>query len=233
MATSTVKSRRIEVAVYMRVTIAVGLARHVLPALAQLAHEHPRLELDVRLEDRYADLVAEDLDLAVRGGALEDSTLIARQLTAVVYVLSAAPAYLKRKGVPSSPSDLPEHDWIFHQQSPRQLTGRHRGRRFRVELRGRFRADSGPGVLELLRAGAGLALTPLWEVIDDLRAGKLHVVMPEHEIKRSAVFALSPAGRQRLPKVTVATVRLATVLAHSGWDRIDPRWVASRKTGLR
>jgi DNA-binding transcriptional LysR family regulator len=200
------------------------MARHVMPVLAELGAAHPRLELDVRLEDRYADLVAEDIDLAVRGGDLEDSSLIARPVADVVYVVCAAPAYLQRRGLPRKPADLANHEWIHHEQSPRQLSGRHAGRAFHVRIRGRLRANSGPAVLELLRAGAGLALAPLWEVVDDLRGGKLKVVLPQSELKRSRVHLVSPAGRERLPKVRTASRRIAERLSAQRWDRIDPRW---------
>jgi len=106
-AAAALVGRELEPTGCLRLTVAIGMARHVMPVLAELGAAHPRLELDVRLEDRYADLVAEDIDLAVRGGDLEDSSLIARPVADVVYVVCAAPAYLQRRGLPRKPADPP------------------------------------------------------------------------------------------------------------------------------
>ncbi len=210
----------------LRVTAPQGLARQVLPVLIELSAKHHQLHFDVRLESRYANLVEEDIDVAVRGGVLEDSALVSRSLATVRYVICAAPGYLAGRGVPRVLKDLAKHDWISHEKGPVQLSASRQGRRIRVTVRGRWHTDSGIAMTELLRHGQGMALAPMWEVANDLRAGTLLAVLADHDFKTSGVYAISPAGRHRLPKVAAFTRLLAERFSGMGWDRVEPDWCA-------
>lgn len=212
----------------LRVSAPLGLARHVVPALAAVSRLHPALEFDIRLEDRYANLISEDIDVAVRGGHLEDSSLIARALAPVKYVVCSAPSYLHQHGIPKVASELSNHSWISHEQGPSyQLAAQRRGRDERILLHGKFQVNSGPAVLDLLRAGLGVSLTPMWEVTNDLEAGVLQILLPDYEFKNSSVFLISPAGRHRLPKVIAFGQMLMKQIEGVNWDRIDPKWIAA------
>jgi DNA-binding transcriptional LysR family regulator len=210
----------------LRVTAPHGLARLVLPILGELALRHNKLLFDIRLETRYANLVEEDIDVAVRGGPLEDSALVTRTLALVKYVVCASPGYLREHGVPRSMKDLAGHDWISHEHSPIQLSARRHGRISRVTVRARWRTDSGVAILELLRGGQGISLAPMWEVLEDLRGGKLRAVLADHDFKSSGIYAVCPAGRHRLPKVMAFTRLLAERLSNRGWDCVEPHWCA-------
>jgi DNA-binding transcriptional LysR family regulator len=83
--------------------------RYVVPHLADLIREHPRLDLKLTLQDAYLDLVANGIDLAVRIGQLADSSLVARALAPVPVVLCASPEYLSAMGTPKTPADLEPH----------------------------------------------------------------------------------------------------------------------------
>ena len=225
-ASAALQNYRAEPTGTLRVTAPPGLAPQVMPILVELSDRHPQLRFDIRLEARYANLIEEDIDVAIRGGTLEDSALVTRAVASVRYVICAAPSYLQRNGTPKTMKDLAGHDWISHEHGPLQLSARHQGRRTRVTVRGRWRTDSGVAVMELMRRGQGMALAPMWEVLADLRAGSLKAVLAQHDFKTSAVYAVSPAGRQRLPKVAALTQLLAERFNGFGWDRVDPRWCA-------
>src|SRR5215213_5636241 len=92
----------------LSVSLAFGV-RHVAPVLAELAKQHPRLEMDVYYSDRIVDLIGERFDAAIRIGTLKESTLVARRIAPVRSVIVASPDYLARKGHPKSPSDLAAH----------------------------------------------------------------------------------------------------------------------------
>ena len=117
-----------------RVRISVGTAfgrRWVLPALPAIAERHP-LAIDVDLDNRPVDLVAEGYDIGIRGGIVEDLSLIARRVCALPIVLVASPEYLARAGVPATPDDLRTHRGAL--EYPEVTT--------RVQCGGRVRIDN-------------------------------------------------------------------------------------------
>src|SRR5918996_4214251 len=88
--------------------------RHVAPVLAEIAQRHPRLEMNVSYSDRIVDLIGERFDAAIRIGALQDSSLVARRIAPVRSVLVAGPDYLARHGRPSTPADLTRHECLIY-----------------------------------------------------------------------------------------------------------------------
>jgi DNA-binding transcriptional LysR family regulator len=102
----------------LRVCAPVTFARmHLVPRLGAFLDHHPKLQLEVVMEDRSIDLVAENIDVALYWGGLTDSTLVARKLTQGEQMVVASPAYLARRGVPRTPGDLLEHNAIVYDQS--------------------------------------------------------------------------------------------------------------------
>src|SRR5688572_17362492 len=87
---------------------------HMGPAMSEFARAHPRVTLDVRLDDRYVNLVEESVDVAIRIGNLSDSSLVARKLTTTRAVACASPAYLEEHGEPETPEDLASHDCLLY-----------------------------------------------------------------------------------------------------------------------
>jgi DNA-binding transcriptional LysR family regulator len=105
----------------LRISAAVTFSRiHVVPRLAEFLDAHPRLELELVMDDCPRDLVAENIDAALRLGALTDSSLRARKLAQSDRLVVASPAYLARRGTPSTPADLLNHDSIIYSQDWRR-----------------------------------------------------------------------------------------------------------------
>jgi DNA-binding transcriptional LysR family regulator len=127
------------------------------PALADYLARYPEVVVDVRLDDRLVDLVEEGFDLALRVGALKDSSLIARRLAPVRFVLCASPSYVKQYGAPRHPDDLSNHRCLFC--SMRVIPGewRYLGPEREVALRisGHFRSNKGNMLCAAMLAGAG------------------------------------------------------------------------------
>ena len=94
----------------VRISVGAGFGRrYVLPALPALLAKYPELSIEVDLENRPVDLVASGFDIGIRGGVIDDSSLIARRICALPVALFASPAYLREAGVPSQPADLARH----------------------------------------------------------------------------------------------------------------------------
>ncbi|MBN9023746.1 MAG: LysR family transcriptional regulator [Rhizobiales bacterium] len=180
----------------LRVAAPMGFGgRHVAPLLAMLAERHPRLEVDLALSDRRVDLVAEGFDAAVRIGTPEDSTLVARRITAVHAVLVASPDYIAEHGQPQLPEDLARHECLIYTGTSTADWVFSAGRRtVSVRPRGRLRADSGEAILEWAIAGRGIAALPAFLLSDAIERHSLVPVLRDYAMPEGAIYVLRPPG---------------------------------------
>jgi DNA-binding transcriptional LysR family regulator len=166
----------------------------VLPLLPAFSQRYPEVRIEFHLSNRNVDFADEGFDLAIRGRAPEDSTMISRQLEDAELVVVAAPAYLKQAGVPKSLDDLTRHNCI---QFALPSNGRNIPWLFReggedIELPtagGYACAEDILGAVTLARAGGGVFQTYRFIVDEDLKAGRLVELLPEHG-RRSRPFCL-------------------------------------------
>src|SRR5207247_7838407 len=96
---------------------------HLVPKLGSFLDTHPKVRLELVMDDRAIDLVAENIDAGLRLGAQTDSALTVRKLSQADRLVVASPAYLARRGVPSAPADLLEHDAIVMVKAPAARNG--------------------------------------------------------------------------------------------------------------
>lgn len=151
------------------------------PLLRDFRRPHPDLVIDLRLSDRFVDLAAEGIDLAIRIGRLEDSALVARKLGLIRLVLVASPSYLERHSPPAAAADLADHiclrDTNMRGDGTWPLT--EGGRLHRVAVRGTFLVNSARMARDLAIEGEGIALCPDYVVDEDLAQGRLIHVLPD------------------------------------------------------
>ncbi|MDZ7705603.1 MAG: LysR family transcriptional regulator [Trueperaceae bacterium] len=174
--------------------------RYVAPAMAEFTRRYPRVRVELHLTDRQQDLVGEGLDLAIRIGPLTDSRNVAKPLFDSWRIVVAAPAYLERNGVPATPGALSEHDclvleendvWHFHVDGADEAV--------RIPARIRCRGDA---LSALCRAGAGIALKSVWDVVDELRSGCLVRLLENYPVISPAdISVLLPDRRYVPPRV--------------------------------
>lgn len=231
---SRIRERGSEVAGTLRVTTSASFGRqYVSPLLPAFLAAHPRLRVSLELDDRVVDLVGSGHDLAIRIGALDDSSLVARRLAVNERLLCAAPAYLRRRGVPKAPADLASHDCVL-------LTGRDGlqdhwrllgagGRKADVRVRGRFDSNYGEALRDAALAGLGIALHSRWHVHEDLRAGRLREVLPDWRVPASGIHAVMPARTLVPPRVRAFVDYLAERFADPPWAPASPGSRASPK----
>jgi DNA-binding transcriptional LysR family regulator len=189
-----------EAAGTLRVTTSASFGRQYLsPLLPEFLARHPKVRLSVDLDDRVQDLVSAGYDLAVRIGVLADSRLVARRIAANRRVLCAAPTYLERRGAPAVPADLAAHDCLVltgsqGRQDVWTIADRE-GRETVVRVNGRFESNFGEVLRDAALAGLGIALHSTWHVCEDLRAGRLRVVLPDCRVAESGIYAVMPQRR--------------------------------------
>lgn len=200
----------------LRVDAPLTYGRRVLvPLLARLLHAHPQLQVDLRLQDAYADLVRDGLDLAIRVGTLRDSTLVARRIDQQDLLLCASPLYLARHGTPARLDDLTGHAaLVFRLPS----SGRLRAWQFRrgrkaVEMHPghRVQVNDGEGIVAAALLGLGLAQVPDNMVRDELADGRLVELLPEHRPESMPISAVVPSGRLVPPRVRALLDLLETL----------------------
>lgn len=179
--------------------------RTLMPLLARLLHQHPQLQLDLRLQDAYADLVRDGLDVAIRIGVLQDSRLVARRFDWQQLVFVASPGYLQAHGTPQRIEDLSGHATVvFRMPSsgrlrPWQLR---EGRRV-VELHPahRVQVNDGDGMVAAALLGLGLIQIPDYMVADALAAGQLVEVLADKRPPPMPISAVLPSARMVPPRV--------------------------------
>jgi DNA-binding transcriptional LysR family regulator len=176
---------------------------HLAPLIADFLLDHPDLRVELRLSDRYVDVVGEDFDLAIRAGPQLDSSLIARRLAPDPRVVCGAPAYLERHGTPRAPEDLSRHNCMHHVYRGSGTTWSFEGPSGPVDVKvqGTLCINHSGAIREAAVRGLGLALLPRFAVIDQLRSGALRVVLEDYRMAEPGIYALTPQGAQPTAKV--------------------------------
>jgi len=218
-----------------RVRISVGASfgrAHVLPVVPGLLAAHPRLEIEVSLDNRTVDLVGEGYDIGIRGGRARDSSLVSRRVCALPMVLVASPEYLTSRGTPRSADDLALHELIgvrFADGHSATWKLRPAPRKPAVDWLPTARTwVSDPAAqLDLARAHAGIVQVALHHVAADLAAGRLVRVLAALHDPEDREIHLHYAHRQFLsPRVRVVVDALLAAFAASdglhwrpqGWE---------------
>jgi DNA-binding transcriptional LysR family regulator len=207
-----------------RVRISVGMSfgrRWVLPALPSLAAQYPQLQVDVDLDNRPADLVAEGYDIGIRGGLIADSSLIARRVCRLPLVLVASATYLRRAGVPQSVDELARHRCVQvkltgGQQSPWRFL--RPGTRQKIEFtpESQLSVSDPEAVIDLVLADAGIVQAGLHHALPYLRSGRLKLVLPDwHDEGEREVVLHYPHRKYLAPRVRVVVDALLTHFAQT------------------
>jgi DNA-binding transcriptional LysR family regulator len=198
-----------------------GLVRVAAPAdffdffamewLTEFLAAHPKVRVDFVLSDGRADLIADRIDVALRGGILEDSSLFARKvLDAGNDGLVASPAYVARQGVPATLQDLADRDCLVFSHPSGKATWRVTGpdgAQAEVQVAGRFSGNTAQALRKAALAGLGIALLPSTLTQRDLRAGLLVPVLPQYHRQGHGVHMVYPS-RRYLPLAVSAFMEL-------------------------
>ena len=182
------------------------------PALNIFAARYPQIALDVSFSDRAVNLVDEGVDLAVRIGRLDESSLIARRLCAVRLVVVASSAYLAHAGPLRRPDDLRHHACIIDtnfRDPDRWPFSIEDGTNVQVPVAGRLRYSNALACLGAAEAGLGLACTPAFVAVEPVRAGRLQPVLTAFETEPVGLHVLYPHNRHLAAKVRVLVDFLA------------------------
>lgn len=188
----------------LRVNIPITYGRmYILPTLWKFLADYPDIKIDLRMDDHFADLIREGIDVAIRIGALADSSMIAKKIGNSQRLIVASPRYLEKHGEPKSIEDLRSHSCIVYSL----LTTRNEwhfdgpGGREIVRVSGRFTANSPDAIREAALSDIGIAVVPTWLIGDCVKAGSLRAILPKYAPTPLEVHAIYPEGRYVPAKV--------------------------------
>ncbi|MFK7992189.1 MAG: LysR family transcriptional regulator [Sandaracinaceae bacterium] len=179
----------------LRVTAPAGplAMRVIVPVLAALKQQH-QVSADLRISDGRLDVVADEVDVAIRIGTPKRLGLVMKKLTASDHILVATPALAARFATKSALADAP---FVLHRDiSPRIALRSPSGRRTTIEPTDVVLVNDAPAMMELIRCGAGVGSVPALYANEDLAAGRLVRLLPRHRGRSATVFALIPSRRQ-------------------------------------
>jgi DNA-binding transcriptional LysR family regulator len=174
--------------------------RHLAPAVNEFCEANPKLRIELALNDRTVDLIDHGYDVAVRIGALDDSSLVVRRLASCPMLICAAPGYVARHGAPRRPEDLRQHRCLLYSYDRSGDHWRFEGGE-EVQVSGNLTANNGDALLVAALAGQGIILQPGFIVGDALQEGRLVRLLPDHSIRSIDVHAVFPSARHLSLKV--------------------------------
>ncbi len=184
----------------LRVTASVSFGQsHLAAAVAGFVRRYPLTRVELLLVDRMVNLVEERVDVAVRISRAIDPNLIARPLAQCHSVLCASPAYLAAHGAPATADALAAHNCLTHHYVGKSVWQLQRdGRTVSVAVGGNISANEASLLVEAVRAGAGIAMLPIYQIGPLLESGELVQVLPEYELEVMGLHAVY-ASRRQLP----------------------------------
>jgi DNA-binding transcriptional LysR family regulator len=198
----------------LRVTAPIVFGRwHVLPLVTTFLAQYPEVRVRLALLDRPVDLVEEGLDVAIRIGALADSSAIATRVGALRRVVVAAPSYLKRRGRPKHPGDLVAHDVIAFVG----IEGIERWRfksGIEAAIKPRLIVNTAEAAIDAAMAGFGITRVLSYQAVDAQSDKTLVRLLREHEGAEAPVHVLYPDGRHPPPKLRAFLDALVPHLRH-------------------
>lgn len=205
----------------LRITSTTAFGRdEILPLIASFQAEHPELEIELSLSDGFVDLVAEEFDLAVRGGILPDSDYIARLLIPVTPLVCASPDYLDRHGSPTSLEDLNGHRLIGMRSNPSQrvfaweFSGAKPSETRRVEIAPTAIMNDPASAARAAALGMGITQVGSNVALPLINTKKLDVLFPETSIQSRGLYAVYPSKRFAPKKLTAFVDHLVEAFSH-------------------
>lgn len=212
----------------LKLTAPTSFSRfHLTPYLSRFLSIYPEIQLDIHLTDNFVDIIRDGFDIAIRIGELQDSSLVARKLSPDTRVIVASPEYLEKNGTPKTLKDLENHNCL-NAGAQELWTVDGPGGSHEIRVRGNIRSNSADLIREALIAGMGIGLRGTWEIGQEIRNGKLKIVLPQYRgSAKMAIYAVYPSRDFMPAKVDVLLEFLAQ---HFG---ADPYWEKDLNLGAR
>lgn len=184
----------------LRITASLHLGRFLLPgAIRSFSDRFPQVIPNLQLTDSTSDIIAENIDLAIRIGNPQDSRLIGRKLCDNPVVMVASPAFLDRQGIPKNMQALEQTPCVTYENldvAVDQWVYLERGKDRVIKVQSGFKSSDGQLLRDACLAGYGVALLPTYIVVNEVRTGRLKVVLPKVRLRGYQAIHLVYASRK-------------------------------------
>ena len=190
----------------LKITAPVTFGSHsLMPLITQFLRDHPEVEIDLHLTDRFIDLVEEGYEVAFRIGPLATTSLTARPLAPYQLVACAAPAYLAARGTPLTPGDLEHHECLgyvfWSRPADREWRFQQGSASYTVQVSSRLQVNESRALMSAALDGFGIVLGPEDFLREALESGALVQVLPDFEAPSRPMHLVYTANRQRTAKL--------------------------------
>ncbi|MCG7498621.1 LysR substrate-binding domain-containing protein [Vibrio sp. Of7-15] len=173
--------------------------QRIAPLLNQFMTLYPQLELQLVLTNQKLDLIEQGVDLAIRLGRLDDSSMMAKRLASRQLYVCAAPSYLKDHGEPHTLSELSQHNCLLGSMDYWRF--REVGKERNVRVQGNIRCNSGSALTDAALKGLGIVQLPDYYVEEHIESGELVELLPLYREEQEGIWALYPHNRHLSTKV--------------------------------
>jgi len=193
-----IHERQSELVGLIRITAPTGFgSRELVKILEPFQREHSKVSIQLHLADHNISMVDEGIDLAIRFGALDDSSLVARKLADMRRVVVASPNYLAEHGIPDHPNDLSAHNCLLQLASPDPRVWKFKmdGADLVVKIDGSFKANSPRAIAHMAARGLGIGRCPYYTAQPFIDRGFLETLFQKEEAEQSPLYAVYPPNR--------------------------------------
>ncbi|CCK74924.1 MAG: LysR family transcriptional regulator [Oleispira antarctica] len=193
--------------------------QHLVPVIKEIRAIYPLLKIDLLLEDRIINMVDEGVDLAIRIGWLQESNLVAKKICETPVIVFASPEYLAQKGIPKTPQDLQQHDWISLSllSSPLKWQFKKKGKEYSVQVHSHLKSNSVAAVIALAKSGQGISALSKFAMQDDMERGLLQPLLTDYELEPTGIYAVYPHREHVPPKVRIFIDFLSNHCHNAAW----------------
>jgi DNA-binding transcriptional LysR family regulator len=189
----------------LRISAPESLAVSLLPeALLGFQQRFPKLELEIHITGHFIDLVEEGIDVALRVGELDDSSLIARLLMSCEFHACTSPEYLNKYGSPGHPDELSEHNCLIYSQGPQSggwFFKDEKGKEIHTKVGGNLRSDTGHLLMSAALNGNGIFIAPTYMLASALKDGRLVTILNDYAPATTGLYAVYPYSKLVSTKV--------------------------------
>jgi DNA-binding transcriptional LysR family regulator len=182
------------------ITVPAGFSRgFITRQIANFSNQYPNIKLSIRYSDQHEDIIANGIDLAIRGGAMKDSSLMSRKIFSLERKLVASPEFVKSTESLKSPLDLAALNWIWHEATPNSRTFKHTrsGRSHKIKMNPVMIVDNGDALCNMAMEGLGLITVPTYLMGEFLESGRLLEVLPDWKLDPFVIHAVWPKNSPR------------------------------------
>lgn len=191
----------------IKITVPTISGELILPTvISEFNQAYPDINIDMELDNRFADIVNEGFDLAIRTGVLPDSSLIARKLVDANWIVCASPRYVAKHGKPKTPGDLTKHNclvYAYQETGAREWAFKRDDEVYQVKVDGNLCTNNSSALRNVALLGQGIIYVPQVLVYEDLQQGKLIQLFKDETAKCLGIYAVYPYTRQQPEKIKI------------------------------